>query len=427
MKKILLISANTETINMPVLPLGLAFVNAALLAQGFETEMINLMGESESNALLEKTIAGFQPDAIGISVRNIDTQDIKKPGFMLTPVKSIIKTCRKYSKTPITVGGAGYSIFPEAALDYLGADMGIKGEGETVFPELLRRLSNHRPITDVSGLYLPKKGAVKARQCIRQTAEIHYPLPGRHLSIPDTIKKKDLWIPFQTRRGCPMNCSYCSTGSIEGRLIRKLSVKQAIKTLVAYTAAGFNQFFFVDNTFNLPASHAEALCDGIISENLNIDWRCILYPSKISERLIHKMAHAGCVEAALGFESGSDIILKTLNKRFTKTDIQKTSKMLKADNIRQMGFLMLGGPDETKQTVMESLDFAETLKLDSMKLTTGIRIYPNTPLADLARKEGVILSDDNLLMPTFYIRKELESWLIETIYSWTDNRPNCFF
>ena len=101
--------------------------------------------------------------------------------------------------------------------------------------------------------------------------------------------------------------------------------------------------------------------------------------------------------------------------------------MLTANNIRQMGFLMLGGPGETKQTVMKSLDFAETLKLDSMKLTTGIRIYPDTPLADLAREEGIILPDDNLLMPTFYIRKGLKDWLIETIYSWTDNQPNYFF
>jgi len=241
--KILLISANTETINMPVLPLGLAFVNAALLAQGFETEMINLMSKSESNALLEKTISGFYPDAIGISVRNIDTQDIKNPGFMLDPVKSIIAWCREYSKAPIIIGGAGYSIFPEAILDYLGADMGIKGEGESALPELLRRISNHQAVTEIPGLYLPQKGSIKPRQCIRQTAKIHFPLPGIHLPIPDTIKKRDLWIPFQTRRGCPMKCSYCSTGSIEGQLIRKFSITQAVETLGAYADAGLKQFF----------------------------------------------------------------------------------------------------------------------------------------------------------------------------------------
>ncbi|MBC2714011.1 MAG: radical SAM protein [Desulfobacteraceae bacterium] len=427
MKKVLLISANTETINMPVLPLGLAFVNAALLAQGFETKMINLMGAADAQKFLKETLNEFHPDAIGISVRNIDTQDFKKPVFMLDPVKSIISWCRKYSNAPVIIGGPGYSIYPDAALDYLGADMGIKGEGEAAFPELLRRISNHQPITDIPGLYLPQKGAIKTRQCIRQTAKIHFPLPGIHLNVPDAIKGKDLWIPFQTRRGCPMDCSYCSTGSIEGRLIRKFPIKKGIETLAAYADAGFKQFFFVDNTFNLPPSHAEALCEGIIAENLSISWRCILYPANINERLVHKMSRAGCREVALGFESGADAILKNFNKRFNTADILKTSIMLKKYGIAQMGFLMLGGPGETKQTVMESLDFAETLKLDSMKLTTGIRIYPDTPLADLARKEGVIHPDDDLLMPTFYIRKELEDWLIETIYSWVEDRPNCFF
>jgi len=425
--KVLLISANTEIINMPVLPLGLAYVNAALLAQGFETKMINLMGAEDTQKFLEKTLSQFQPDAIGISVRNIDTQDIKNPKFMLDPVKDIISWCRKNSNAPVIIGGPGYSIYPEAALNYLSADMGIKGEGETAFPELLRRISAHQPVSDIPGLYLPQKGAVRPRQCIRQTADILFPLPGVHLIIPDTMERKNLWIPFQTRRGCPMNCSYCSTGTIEGRLIRKFPLDQAIEALGTYAADGFKQFFFVDNTFNLPPSYAEALCDGIISENLGIRWRCILYPFKITERLVEKMALAGCREVSLGFESGSDEILKNFNKRFNTSDIRKTSIMLKKYGIAQMGFLMLGGPGETRQTVMQSLDFIDTLNPDTMKITTGIRIYPGTLLADIAIKEGIIDANDNLLMPTFYIRKELEEWLMKTIYSWVEGRSNCFF
>jgi radical SAM superfamily enzyme YgiQ (UPF0313 family) len=424
--KILLISANTESINMPVLPMGLAFVNAALLAQGFETKAINLMGAEDAIKLLNETISEFQPDAIGISVRNIDTQDIKRPKFMLDPVKSMITRCREYSNSPIIIGGPGYSIYPEAALDYLGADMGIKGEGEAAFPALLRRIENQQPISDIPGLYLPQKGAVKARECIRQTAQIHFPLPI-HLPIPNTINKKDLWIPFQTRRGCPMNCSYCSTGSIEGRLIRKFPIQQAIETLGAYADAGYKQFFFVDNTFNLPPSYAEALCDAIIHENLNIAWRCILYPSNIQEPLVQKMAHAGCKEVSLGFESGSDDILKRFNKRFNTSDIRNTSAMLKKYGIAQLGFLMLGGPGETRQTVMQSLDFMDSLNPEAMKITTGIRIYPDTLLAAIAIKEGVIGPYNNLLMPKFYIRKELEEWLFETISDWVTDRPNCFF
>jgi len=424
--KVLLISANTETISMPVLPVGLAFVNTALLAQEFETEIINLMGTADTQKRLKEIITRFCPDAIGISVRNIGTQDIKHPKFMLDPVREMIAWCRKYSSAPIIVGGPGYSIYPEAALDYLGADMGIRGEGEAVFPDLLRKIETHQSISDVPGLYLPQKGMVKPRQCIRQTTKIHFPLPV-HLPIPDTIQNENLWIPFQTRRGCPMDCSYCSTGSIEGRLIRKFSIHQAVETLAVYSDAGYNRFFFVDNTFNLPPSYAEALCDEIISANIKIKWRCILYPAKINERLIKKMALAGCQEVALGFESGSDEILRYFNKRFNTTDIRGTSAMLKAYDISQFGFLMLGGPGETRQTVMQSLDFMDSLNPEAMKITTGIRIYPDTLLASIARQEGIIAPADNLLMPKFYIRKELEDWLIKTIHQWTSGRANCIF
>jgi radical SAM superfamily enzyme YgiQ (UPF0313 family) len=412
---------------MPVLPLGLAFVNAALMNRGFDTRTINLMDAEDTDAILENTIAEFAPDATGISIRNIDTQDIKNPVFMLAPVKSMISRCRELSSAPIIIGGAGYSIYPEAALDYLGADMGIQGEGEAAFPKLLERIAAGRPVEDVPGLYLPDQGMIADRKCIRNQSDVIFPLPGVHLPVSDAIKATNLWVPFQTRRGCPMDCSYCSTGAIEGRMVRKFPVKAAADALAAWKAAGFKRFFFADNTFNLPPAYAEALCDEIISRNLGIEWRCILYPSAISEPLVAKMARAGCREVSLGFESGCNEILKKFNKRFTTADIIGTSALLKKYNIAQMGFLMLGAPGETRETVLQSLEFMDALNPDTVKITTGIRIYPNTRLAEIARQEGMISRDDTLLYPKFYIREGLKDWLIQTIYEWTKDRKNCFY
>lgn len=425
--KILLISANTETVNMPVLPLGLACVDAALQEAGFETKSLNLMGKSDANSLLENATRDFQPDAIGISVRNIDDQSMYGTRFMLDPVKDIIAACKSFSDAPIILGGAGYSIFPNAALAYLNADMGIKGEGEAAFPELLRRVKRHDEIGDIPGLYLPHQPPRSEWRQIRYLSDVPLPRPGIHLSVPDALKKQDLWLPFQTRRGCPMNCSYCSTGAIEGRIIRKFSPDHIIRILSEYVDAGFKKFFFVDNTFNLPTSHAETLCDRLIAEKLNIKWRCIVYPSLLSNRLLEKLARAGCVEVSFGFESGSDKILRLMNKRYTSDDIRKASEMLSDQGIHRMGFLLLGGPGETRETVLESLAFADSLKLDSMKLTLGIRIYPHTNLADIARNEGIISSADNLLLPKFYFRKDLDpQWVKESVDLRIKDRPNWF-
>ena len=59
-----------------------------------------------------------------------------------------------------------------------------------------------------------------------------------------------------------------------------------------------------------------------------------------------------------------------------------------------------------------------------VKVTTGIRIYPHTPLARIAVEEGYISAEDNLLKPRFYLARGLEEWLPETVKSWMDVRPN---
>jgi hypothetical protein len=89
-----------------------------------------------------------------------------------------------------------------------------------------------------------------------------------------------------------------------------------------------------------------------------------------------------------------------------------------------MGFLLFGGPGETKDTVNESLEFADALDLEAMKITIGIRIYPNTALHQTAIKEGLISADDDLLVPRFYTAAGVDIWLRGTVKDWTATRPH---
>jgi radical SAM superfamily enzyme YgiQ (UPF0313 family) len=422
--RVLLISANTEKMNMPVLPLGMACVAAAVQNAGHEIQTVNLMMQKDVRAPIAQAICAFSPEVIGISVRNIDDQFMETPTFLLDSVRAAVSVCRSLSKAPIVLGGAGYSIFPKTALAYLGADMGIQGEGEAAFVLLLERLRRKADFSGIPGLYLPGSGHPEKPMVARNLDIFPMPLPNIHLVPHSGINEDQLWIPFQTRRGCAMDCSYCSTATIEGRILRKFSPQKAVEGLGQYAAAGFRQFFFVDNTFNLPQSYAGALCDAIIAAGLNIRWRCILYPWKADDALIGKMAEAGCKEVSLGFESGSEIILKNLNKRFTADEVVKISETLKKHGIRRMGFLLLGGPGETPETVTQSLHFADELQLEAMKITTGIRIYPYTALARIAVSEGVIASEDELIFPRFYMAKNLEARLPETVGNWMKDRPN---
>jgi radical SAM superfamily enzyme YgiQ (UPF0313 family) len=422
--KVLLISANREDINMPTLPMGLGCVAAATQKDGHDVRFVDLLTADDIRAVLDKTIDEFTPHIIGISVRNIDDQAMDSTQFMLDQAKEVVALCRARSPALTVLGGAGYSIFPQSALAYVGADMGIQGEGEAAFTVLLKHIEQQADLSKVPGLYLPGRGLQAKRTYFKDLDKL--PLPDPSLLMPAGSQKEKYWLPFQTRRGCALDCSYCSTATIEGHLLRQRSPAAVVGELTRWVAAGFNQVYFVDNTFNLPQSYAMDLCNRLAEASLDITWRCILYPHKISEDLVKAMAGAGCCEVSMGFESGDNDMLQAMNKRFDTAHIYRASKILADCGIRRMGFLLLGGPGETRQSVARSFDFVESLDLDTLKITQGIRIYPHTRLAKNAVEEGLIRADDDLLFPRFYMVKELKQWLENYVRARAKDRPNWF-
>ncbi len=423
---IVLIYVVTENINMPVLPLGMACIAASVENAGHDVRQISLTA-SQAQSELEALLGEFQPDAIGVSLRNVDDQKMENTQFLLGAVKEAISVCRRLSTAPIILGGAGYSIFPRSALAYLEADMGVQGEGEAAFVRLLECVDQGIEPKGIPGLFLPEIGFQPAAATLDNLDTFPLPLPNRYLQMPTADEKQKIMVPFQTGRGCPMKCNYCSTSIIEGEIQRHYSVDRVVKTLSKYVESGFDHFFFVDNTFNLPGKHAVMICDRIIAEGLNISWQCILYPWQVENELVEKMAKAGCTGVSLGFESGSEKILSIMNKRYRPEEVSRIAEMLKRNDIHQMGFLLLGGPGETKTTVEESLAFADSLDLDALKITIGVRIYPNTPLAKTAVDNGIIELDQNLLFPTFYMEANLEDWLHEIVEKWRVKRPHWIY
>ncbi len=261
----------------------------------------------------------------------------------------------------------------------------------------------------MSGVYAHGSSAPAARIFAEELDLL--PLPEADLWASADPQDPELWVPVQTRRGCPLACSYCSTAELEGTDVRMRSPARVIEHIAAVVKAGFRKVYFVDNTFNLPPAYALDLCRRLAKLRLDLTWRCILYPHMVSEGLVAAMAEAGCVEVSLGFESGSPQVLRAMNKRFQPEEVREISARLVAHGIRRMGFLLLGGPGETKESVDESLAFARSLNLEMLKVSAGIRLYPHTRLARQAVEEGVVSPDDDLLIPRFYIRPELVDYI----------------
>jgi radical SAM superfamily enzyme YgiQ (UPF0313 family) len=267
--------------------------------------------------------------------------------------------------------------------------MGIRGEGEAAFVMLLDRLTRKESLGGIPNLVLPGQvhktcenwveaepssvdACTQAGVHGKRLDDFPLPLPDSLSAFPTEFKNQKVWLPFQTRRGCPMECSYCSTATIEGRIMRKRSPEIVMDSISRFAEAGFKNFFFVDNTFNFPPSYARELCSKMIGRNPGIQWRCILYPWNVSEDLIEMLARAGCVDVAFGFESGVRNILRSFNKRFQPEEVRRISVILRKYGIGRTGFLLLGGPGETRETVEQSLEFADSLELEAMKVTAGI-------------------------------------------------------
>ena len=132
--RVLLISGNREDMEIRVPALGLACVAAATENAGHETRLLDSMVTKSPQMAVAEAIDDFHPEVIGVSVRNIDDQKMRNPRFLLDQAREAIAWCRQSSGAPVVLGGAGFSILPQPILQYLDAEMGVQGEGETFFP-----------------------------------------------------------------------------------------------------------------------------------------------------------------------------------------------------------------------------------------------------------------------------------------------------
>jgi len=165
--KVLLISANTEQINMPTLPLGLACVAAATRKAGHEVAYLDLMAQDDVQKVIKEAMEERSPDVVGISVRNIDDQVMDNPAFLLEQVKKVVASCRSFSNAPIVLGGAGYSMYPESALEYLGADRGSREKGKWPSPPFWTR-SSETMTFQTRQVFISRAGAFKPRELLRK-------------------------------------------------------------------------------------------------------------------------------------------------------------------------------------------------------------------------------------------------------------------
>jgi tRNA A37 methylthiotransferase MiaB len=378
--RVLLVAANREILPSPVIPLGVLTVAASLRAPrgdepGHEVELCDLCFEADPLAAAREAVRRVKPDLVGIGLRNLHTNAYDGTEGLLAEYKRVAEALREATReleaergraVPFVVGGSGFSLQPETLLDLLGCEHGVIGEGERAFRELVDAIARgETPPKLVQGAYVSNKAPIILRAGQKRRSDLdELPLPARDLVDP-RYYEFDGTDNVQTKRGCAFQCAYCDYPDLEGRKVRMRDPAEvADEVLARASVPGVSHVFFVDSVFNVPRSHALAVCDELIARGSPLPWVCYGSPVSFDDVLVERMARAGCQGVEIGSDSGSEKILKRLRKPFGLREIVETKDLFRKHGLVDCHTFVLGAEGETADEVRESLDFIASLDPD---------------------------------------------------------------
>ncbi len=410
MARFLIVNTNREHGPFPIPPIGACQVAGYAASTGHEVDFLDLCFEHDPERAMLKRLRARPPDLIGLSIRNIDNSNMAHTRFYLPFVRGLVDAVRRVSQSPIIAGGAAVSVAPRPVMEYVGADFAVSGEGELAVAGLLSGCSP----ADLPGLLWRAQGDGPLTQNAGTTRPVPPETRERMWRWVNTDKylRRNAPLPFQSKRGCVFRCVYCTYTNVEGTSYRLKGAKEAAAELAANTrATGARRVEFVDATFNVPETFALDLCEAILeSQDLSgITFTTSGFnPSVHSPELFGLMERIGFTSVVCTPESASDTVLHSMRKGFTTYHLARTIEERRRRRIPFLWVFLLGGPGETERTVEETFRFiaANVPAEDGVFLTTGVRVYPGTELAEISGYAG------DLIEPRFYVSPSVDpAWL----------------
>jgi radical SAM superfamily enzyme YgiQ (UPF0313 family) len=412
--KVLMVNSNRYRLPIPPMPFGLCCVSAAIEKAGHDVHVLDLCFSKNCSRDIARAIHQFQPDIIGVSVRNIDTGAIHNTLFLLEQVKDeVIDPIKRMFYGPIVIGGPAVGISGAEMLHYFDLEFAIRGDGELATVEFIDRIDKRFPLKGLRGL-IWRRGdlIVEDNPPLRVTdldslpSAKHY----RYLNI-DMYRRFKAPIQVQTKRGCALKCSYCTYNIIEGHKVRLRDpqlVADEIEMIVKET--GINNIEITDSTFNIPLGHAKSVLRAIAAKKLDVSLQTMgLNPGAIDKELAELLKKVNFKEIQVGMDSGSDSTLRNLKKNFTKKMLLEAARVLHDADLTILWFILVGAPGETEETLKETFETVKQAasRWDLVAIGSGIRLYNGAPLSKRTRRVKPACTNDNFLHPVAFSPKSL--------------------
>ena len=414
--KVLLVATNQadrfmDSMVVRPVPIGLAYLAASVDEERHTLKVLDLMFADDAVAEVADAVSEFEPDLIGMSIRNLDNQSSLNPVWNLPAVRDIIERIRQLSDATTLIGGPAFSIMPAECLDYVGADLGIAGDAAEAFATLVERLETGADYRDIPGIVFrddANDGEIVVSEG-RFTSSFHR-APRLDLLDMRAYNGSGFGVGVVTKLA---QAYYPTPGADfnggDWRIREPGEVVDEIRALD--DNFGINKVFFIDSGFNIPAEHAKATCRAIIDAGLRVRWNSYVRPSDDADaELMGLMKESGC-SLALMAEGGRGG--EGLGDRLAGLD--RMAELCREANLPFTMNMTFGEPGDTESSVEQKLDFLKRVDAAFSVLRVGTRVLPNTGAAQTALREGLIESESELMRPTFYTDASVRDWLADRL------------
>jgi len=391
---------------MVAMPSGPASMAAVIRQQGHQVTILDLCFEADVAAAIIDHVTSHTPELVAISLRQTDNNELFHFRSYLEATRQVVETVRGHCSAPIIIGGAGFTLFPEELLGYLGLTYGICGDGEPGMPLFVHYLQGNADLASIPGICYQDGEKAAISPPARITDFSGLPFPAYDLINLQRYLDAGAGLTVEGRRGCDLSCTFCPEGTDSAGCRLKAPELVVDEMQFRLKEQGIRRFFFPDGVFNVPRHHALAICQELKKRKLKVKWSADINPIAVDREMVAAMKAAGCRALSLGIDTASPVMLRNYCKGFTRDDIRQTAALLHEVQIPFAYSILFGGPGETRDTAGETLQYLQTTR-EPVFFRAGIRIFKGTALEKTAPEAGVIAVGQEALAANFYLSPEL--------------------
>jgi anaerobic magnesium-protoporphyrin IX monomethyl ester cyclase len=399
--------------NLPAL--GLLSLAAVLRKAGYPVKIVESASLGLSFSRTVDEILRENPRYVGLSCT---TASVENAARIARAVKE------KSPQILVLTGGPHITALPEETFRrFPDFDFGILGEGETALVDLLEALEGEKNPSQVESAVYREGEEIRVnprRRFIENLDTLPFPafdlVPDfpRAYRAPFLNYRKGPAASLISSRGCPQACTFCDR-SVFGNRYRYFSEDYLWELISSLRRQyGIRHLVFTDDQFAAFRPRLVRLCERLARGGLDMQWNCDARVDSVDPDLLRLMKRAGCWMISYGIESGSEQILGQVQKGISLENAEQAIHWTKEAGIRAKGLFMIGYPQETEETLAQTLAFIRRVPLDEINLSF-LTPYPGTEIyrqlkgsSEFSEDWGRMNALNSLLRPKNLTRLALE-------------------